>query len=232
MKSALNYAIIVVALLLAPVAQATTVPFTENFVSDSANWRDAGGGASLPWVSSGGPDNSGYASSEFSFASSSDGDTTTIFRAQDEFGSSDGNFEGDWVADGVTQFSAFVRHDAPVPLTFFSRFSGPANFPGAVAVNFAPVLPNTWTEIVIAIDASNPQFVSFEGQNFNTVFSASPLNGFAGIGHVQLGVSVGTSIAGNPGTFSFDVDQVSIVPEPASLALLALGGIAILRRRA
>ena len=52
--------------LLAAVAGAisqsafATVPYTENFTTDAANWRDGAGAASATWVASGGPDGSSY----------------------------------------------------------------------------------------------------------------------------------------------------------------------------
>jgi hypothetical protein len=116
-----------------------------------------------------------------------------------------------------------VRNNAPAPVNFFARFVSPAGFPGAVAVEFAPVLPGAWTEITIPIDPANPQFISFETSDFNTIFSS--------IGRIQVGVQVPASLAGNPGSFSFDLDQVSIVPEPASVMLLMGLGVLGLRRR-
>lgn len=177
------------------------VPFTEDFTSDSADWRDAAS-TPLTWVSSGGPDGGAYATTTFSLAASSDGDTPVLFRAQDKFGSSGGAFEGDWISGGVLQFRAFVRHNAPFPLTFFTRFSGPANFPGAVGVHFVPVFGETWTEIVFDINPSSPQFISFEGSDFNTVFS--------NIGHLQIGVSVGDGQGGFPVPIQFDIDKVTV----------------------
>ena len=202
---------------------ATTVPFTEEFASSSSNWYNAAGTAPLGHQTTGGPDGSGFAAGTFNFANSTAGNSTVLFRGQDEFGSSGGAFIGNWIADGVTGFSAWVRHNAPTPLTFFTRFSSPFNFPGAVAVNFAPVFPNAWTQITIPIDPSNPQFVTFEGTDFNTVFG--------NVGHVQLGVSVPEALAGQDATYAFDLDKVTIVPEPASLALLGLGACSMIFRR-
>lgn len=219
-------------LLVLGVAQsalALDVPFQEDFSTDNANWFDSTDAVPSNWVSSGGPDGSGYISSSFNFVNSAVDDTPLFHRAEDEFNSSGGAFEGDWIAGGVTEFSVFVRHDAPVPLNFFSRFSGPGNFPGAIALEFQPVFPNTWTQLTFAIDANNPQFISFSGQDFATVFGASPLNGFAGIGHVQVGANVPAALAGADQSFTFDVDQVAITPEPTSAVLLL--GLLALRRR-
>lgn len=177
----------------------------------------------LNWVAVGGADGAGYASTSFSFAASVAGDTPVIIRAHDEFGSSGGAFEGNYIAEGVTELTAFVRHDAVAPINFFVRFTGPGNFPGAVAVNFVPVLPNQWTPISIQIDAANPQFVTFENSDFNTIFSD--------IGHIQVGPSVPAALAGSGAVVTFDIDSVSIVPEPATLLVVAGGALCLVCRR-
>jgi len=206
-------------------SHAATVPFTEDFTMDVANWADNSGLNLLSHVAAGGPDGGAYASIDTSLA----GTSMVLFRAQDEFNSSAHAFEGNWVSDGVGEFSAFVRHDAPVPLTYFARFSSPANFPGATAVKFAPVLSNTWTELEFNIDPGNVEFVTFEGSSFGTIFS--------NIGHVQLGIQVPEALNGSPTQFTFDVDTASIaarVPEPAGLFAVhvaSLGLTACRRRR-
>lgn len=207
------------------------VPFTEEFATGNSNWFNSVGAAPLAWNSSGGPDGSGYVEESFSFAASSAGDTPVLFRGQDEFGSSAGAFEGDYIAAGVTEFKFSVRHNAPFPLPFYARFSGPGNFPGAIAVTGGVVFPNTWTELTIPINPLNPLFVSFSGTDFATVFGASALNGFAGIGHVQVGVNVSADLAGFSAPLTFDLDKPTLVPEPTTAMLLLLGSAALIRRR-
>lgn len=183
---------------------ATTVPFIEDFNTASSDWRGADGTEVLVIMAEGGPDGSAYISETFNFFGSSEGDTPVIFRAQDEFGSSAGAFEGDWINDGVASFSLFIRHDALVPLTFFARFASPFNYPGATAINFAPVQPNAWTKFSFHIDPNNPQFISFEGSDFNSVFS--------NIGHIQLGFYVPLELAGLDSDYTFDLDNAMIAP--------------------
>ena len=211
------------AVVSAGPASAAIVPFTENFVSDNANWKDAGS-ADLSFVGAGGPDASGYVTTSYSFENNAEDDTPVLLRGQDNFNASSDAFVGNWLAEGITEFSAYVRHDAPVPLNFFTRFASPFNFPGGVAVSFVPVLPNTWTKVTFDISAFNPQFVSFEGSDFNTVLG--------NVGNVQLGVSVTAALAGSAGTYTIDLDQPTITPEPATLGLFSVAGLYALRRRA
>lgn len=202
-------------------AYAAVVPFTETFTQNSSNWYDRPGVAPLDWSTSGGPDGSAFATTTGNFTALGTGDPLVLFRAHDEFNSSGGAFVGNWVTDGVNGFSASVRHDAGVPLNFFVRFASPANFPGANNVFFLPVPSGTWTELTAALP--NPNLI-FEGPfTYNQVFG--------NIGHVQIGVSTPASLAGLNALFDFDLDNVSIVPEPGALTLLVLGAAAMLKRR-
>jgi len=172
------------------------------------------------WAASGGPDGSAFATTTINFAGFQPNNPAVLFRGQDEFNSSNGAFVGNWVTDGVNGFSASVRHDAGVPLNFFVRFASPDNFPGANNIFVIPVPSGTWTSLSSALP--NPGLI-FEGPfTYNQVFS--------NIGHVQIGVSVPQGLAGVDAPFSFGIDNVGIVPEPTSLALLVIGACVIGRR--
>jgi hypothetical protein len=207
-------------------AHGTIVPFTENFATDAANWYDNAATAPVQWVANGGPDGSSHVSTNFNFVNLPPGlpipnNPVNLFRAQDEFNSSGGAFFGNWIADGVTAISFAIRHDGPTPLNFFARFATPNNFPAWSGVQFAPVQANTWTTITIPISLSNPALF-FEGPpgagqaEFDAVFS--------NIGHVQIGAFAG-SLAGVDDSVRFDLDQVTLVPGPGALTMLALMGV-------
>ena len=225
----MKYTLIALLATAAPALAVTT--FTENFDSDNAFWDRATRGVAATHVSTGGADGGGYITNNLDFSANTPGmnESISVIRGEVEAPNiaSGGAFVGNWIADGVSTFSVSVRHDSTVPLTFFARFADPNNFPGAIAVNFAPVFANTWTELSFSIDANNPQFVSFEGQTFESVFD--------NIGDIQIGVSVPDALAGNTDSFTFDVDSASVVvvdsvPEP-STSLLALLGLGFLARR-
>jgi hypothetical protein len=207
-------------------AQAVDIPTIEDFNVDVANWADSSGLALLTHVAGGGPDGSGYASTQYAFNSGggAGGTSAVLIRGQDEFNSSGNAFVGDWVADKITKLTVDVRHNAPLPLNYFGRFSAPGNFPGATAVQFVPVLPNVWTTLTFDLSPTNPQFVTFEGSSFGGVFS--------NIGHVQLGVSIPAALANDSTGYVFDLDNVVATPEPTALCLAAFAlGAAVLPRR-
>lgn len=222
-KRILSVAVMAVSVWSITGVQASVVPFTEDFAADNAAWKDAAG-ADLAFVASGGPDSSGFVTSAFSFASANANDPLTLIRGQDNYDSSSDAFVGNWISEGVTQFSAWVRHNAPAPLPMFARFATPVNFPGAAGIQFAPVLPNTWTLLTIEISPTSPQIVyEGPGATYNSVFG--------NVGNIQIGVSVPDALAGFTQVLTIDVDQPTITPEPATLGLFSLGGLMLLRRR-
>ncbi|MEM8944971.1 MAG: PEP-CTERM sorting domain-containing protein [Planctomycetota bacterium] len=209
-------------------------PFTENFDTDVADWGDANSNFNpLTFVASGGPDGSSYATTSAPLSAlvgGAGGSSAILFRAQDEFGddgSSDGAFQGNYLAGGIGLVSAFVRHDAPEPLTFLYRGSTAANFPAIAINNDVPVQPNEWTKIFFAFDPNNPE-LALESFPFGPDFFAIA----ASIGHLQIGINIPDNLANNSTPINFDIDQVSItVPEPSTLAMASLAMLIGLRRR-
>lgn len=204
--------------------RAATVPFSEDFATDAANWANSASSGYVDFVAAGGPDGSSYASTELVPAGRGDS-SVVLFRGHDEFNSSGGAFEGNWIADGVGRFTAYVRHNAPEPLSFFTRFASPVSYPGAFALESTPVAPHTWTQISFNIAPTSSEFISFEGSDFNSVFS--------NIGHMQIGVDVPLSLDAVATALVIDLDQPTIVsaPEPAGAALALLGLVGCLARQ-
>ncbi len=198
-----------------------TVPFVEDFSADAANWREATGTTPLDWIATGGPDGGTFASTTLNFVDLATNDTPVMFRGHSAYGSSGSAFVGDWVSSGVDEFSLYVRQDTGMSLNFFTRFASPGNFPGAAKVFVIPVPTDTWTEISTMLP--DPSLV-FEGP-----FTYTQV--FGNVGNVQVGVSVPAALAGVDQDFTFGIDKISIVPEPATLALLLGGGLLVVRRR-
>ncbi len=199
-------------------APALTVPFTENYSADAAGWV-AGNLGALTWNAAGGPDGSSYVSTVFNYQANNAGDNPAVFRGQDEFGASGNAFVGNWVEGRVGTFSVYVRHDAGVPLTIFTRFAGPANFPGAAGVAFAPVASGVWTPVTIPVYFGSPNLVTFEGTSYGAVFP--------NIGHLQIGATVPVSLAHVNQNITFSLDQPTItansVPAVSEWGLASLG---------
>jgi hypothetical protein len=212
-------------LAVAAPTSALTFPFTERFSTDTSNWRDS---ASLPLahVASGGSDGGGFVSTDFAFENLVAG--PALFRAQDEFGSSSGAFQGDWLAAGVGVLRAYVRHDAPVPIDFFVRLATPGNFPGVAIELPTSVQPGVaWTLLEFDTRFSNPLLTPEAPPGMEATFYNAALSN---VGHVQIGVSLPTALMTDPTAYTFDLDQVSIgVPEPSSVPLMfgALLGLVV-----
>lgn len=216
-------------------AEATVVPFTEDFDTDTDVWNpetEAGWTDQVrdpaTFVSSGGVDDSGFARTSFNFsdfAGGAFGGSLVTTRGEDNDDASGDAFVGDWIADGVTEFTAYVRHDHTEPLDFWVRFASRFNFPGAIAggTEAFTVAPDTWTKLTVDISPDGGPWTSFEGQDFESVFSS--------VGNVQTGISVPESLFEQDVTINFDLDNPTVVPEPASLALLGAGGVLLAGRR-
>lgn len=209
------------------VSSAALVPFTENFTANSANWRMADQVTPMAWSPAGGPGGSSFASGNYSFANNLAGTDQSILRGHNSFGASGGAFVGNWLTDGVTGFSFWFRHDAPVPVQVFSRYAKPFSA-GAVSFDPAPIQPNTWTKLTFSLAFGSPTLV-LEGfpnlATYNNVFSD--------VQDLQIGIRTPAGIAQTAPSYRFDIDQVSILPEPASAVLCGAAFVALVlgRRR-
>jgi hypothetical protein len=217
-------------LVLTISASALVVPFNEEFATGNSNWL-AGNSSPATWVATGGVDGGGYISAPGTIVSSGFG--AIVFRGNATNNASGGAFVGDWLAGGVNTFNAYVRHNALADLNIFARLDSGGGRAGS-SVNFL-VAPNTWTLLSVPILDSASSFQSYGG--------ASPGGGvpnaagfssiFSGIQNIQIVVAPDSALAGQ--AYSFDVDGISVVPEPSTMGLVGLATALLLwgaKRRA
>lgn len=212
------FAVAVVVGGLSSFAVAAVDPFTETFDANNSNWLDSAN-AAAGWSNS---PTGGFIFNRFNFANQTPGSTPVLFRGNNSPLASGGKFFGNWITSGVTEFAFDVRHNFDGDLTFFTRLAI-SPFPGATILSTTTVAKDTWTTVTFSIDPSNPLFLSFEGSDFNTVFSA--------ISRVQIGVATPAALAGANTTVTFALDNVRVVPTPASALVLGLIPLAGRRRR-
>ena len=206
-------------------AQALIVPFTEDFTSGAANWLN-GSSTAPTWSATGGVDGGGYISAPG--AISAGGFGTIVFRGNGAVDASGDAFVGNWISGGVSTFSAYVSHDAPVALNFYARLDAGAGRAGS-SIDFS-VAPGSWFQLNIPIAESSFQSYGAAGMGiaaFNTVFSS--------ITNVQIALSATQDPSTAGQTYNVSLDRVATVPEPGTNALLGLGmfaaGLVFLRRR-
>jgi hypothetical protein len=201
---------------------AVSASTTEEFTSSAANWKDFAS-LDLTHVPSGGPDGSGYVTTDFAFTSAPSG-SSVLFRGHDAFNSSGDAFVGNWLAAGINRLSADVRHDAPEPVDFFLRLATPVNFPGMAIELPIAVQPNTWTRLAFDLSPGNP-LLTVEGPP--TAYAAILSN----IGNLQISARVPAGLAQDATAYSFDLDRVNVVPEPTTLWFMVTLGMVVIAAR-
>jgi hypothetical protein len=199
-------------LVLVPSGAALMVPFTEDFSTGASDWL-SGAGAAPTWLEAGGAGGGGYISAPGAITSGGFG--SIVFRGNNAADASGDAFVGNWLSGGVTVFSAYLRHDAPVALNFFARIDAGSGRAGS-SVDFS-VPAGQWFQLNVPIVDSPASFQSFGAGTFNNVFT--------NIQNIQIVLSSTQDPATAGQTYSVGLDQVSIVPEPGTLGL-AVGGLA------
>jgi hypothetical protein len=229
-KFLFSTALVIAFAVLTQKSQALVVPFTEDFATNNSNWLN-GASSSAAWFASGGVTDSGYIGYAGNVTTSGFG--PIVFRGNGANDASGDAFVGNWLDSGISHFSAFLRHDAPVDLNFYLRFDKGGG--AAASSNPISAAPNTWTELTIPIIDS----LGTQGEVFQSYGAAGPTGFtsiFSSIANVQVALSStqNPSVIGN--TYNIGLDRVSVVPEPGAIGLaggagLLLLGLRVLRRR-
>lgn len=216
--------LVLLTLLSCGLANAQSVVwFEEDFNDNTANWKNENStsGADLTHITTGGIDNSGFGTIDFPFSSASPFGAT-IFRAQDEFNSSNLEYTGDWLAANIVEVKVNVRHNLPVANTFSIRAALASNQPGTGPAlgSGQLVQPNTWTELSFLVE----DFVAQAAPGDTEIVLSN-------VGHFQVTADVPFA-PGAPeffASFTYDIDSVSLiaeVPEPTSAAMACLMAVA------
>ena len=216
----------VLAALIRDGQSVSVLPFSEGFDSGASNWLN--GGSQTPnYATSGGLSNSAYISTSATIDTTGFG--PIIFRGNNSTSASDKAFVGNWLSAGVSEFSAYVWHDAPVALNLYARFDrGQGN---AASSNNHLVAPSTWTLLKIPIVNS----LGTTGQVFQS-YGAAGSSGFStifnSINNVQIALGASQDPSTHGQTYTVGLDSVSIVPEPGTgmLLMFGLGLVASFRR--
>lgn len=223
--------------MVACQAQSLTVPFTEAFATDAANWAIDAAGTAAAWNGSGGPANGTFISRAGSGPDTGFGQFTSgpiLFRGQDSFNSSADRFVGNWIMGGVGSFSVDVFHNHSAALLFQVRLANPNNSPGASSVNVS-VSPGAWTTLTVPI-ADSAAFFQTYGQLGNPPNASAFSDIFSSIGNIQIGLAPGqvggTGLASSV-TLGMANPSIAAVPEPGTWAALGAAAVAagVLRLR-
>jgi len=196
------------------------LPFMEDFVSNNSNWSTSNSSISANWFGNGGVDDGGFISANGTVTLAGFGFIT--FRGNDGNNASGDAFVGNWLTAGVSTFSAYVRHNAPMNLNIYARLDAGGGRAGS-SVDFS-VDPNTWTQLVVPILDSPSSFQSYGSGNFTSVFS--------GIQNIQIAMSFTQNGTLNGQVVTLGLDKVSIVPEPGTIGLAGGAGVLLLGLKA
>jgi hypothetical protein len=211
------------------LASTLTVPYTETFATDAADWKIDPAGTTAAWNASGGPANGTFISRAGSGPDTGFGQFVSgpvLFRGQDAFDSSADKFVGDWITGGVGSFSVDVFHNHSAALLFQVRLANPANSPGASSVNVS-VSPGAWTTLTVPIVDSAAVFQTY-GQLGDPPNASAFSEIFSNIGNVQISLApgqVGSAGLDSSVTLGLANPSIAAVPEPGTWA--ALGAAAV-----
>jgi hypothetical protein len=223
---------VVVSLIAASSAWAVSPPFTENFSTNDSQWGTGQTPSSVrvapTYNASGGPNGAGDGYISYTKPFTSSNSSQTIFRGQNNFDSSGDAFVGDWVAAGINELSFFIRTANTVPTTVAARLAPVANAPAFSIISPTDIQPNTWTQLTFPISLAASSGWIYEGdpgtmtqeQLYNSILK--------NLSNVQILAEPESTASPS---IRFDLDAVSVVPEPAMLGVLGCAALPALLGR-
>jgi len=188
--------------------QALVVPFNEDFAAGNANWATGNSSVAAGWSPTGGVWDGSYITSSGTVATSGFG--AIVFRGNAATNASGGAFVGNWIGGGVTTFSAYVWHNAPVALNFYARLDAGAGRAGS-SIDFS-VPSSSWFQLEVPLVDAPTSFQSYGAGTFTSVFT--------NVQNVQIALSTNQSPVIVGQVVNVGLDRVAVVPEPSTWALL------------
>jgi len=197
----------------------------DNFVSSSESWQVGGAGIQPVRVASAGPDGQiGYLS-HFSDGSSANGKWLMWTEHSD--------WTGNYTSAGIREISLEAKVSSGTnPVNLRVAFDGP----GGWFYYSTPISSGShWNALRFILDSSNFTYATGSGGTGSfsaTLSSVTRFEILAGGGAVSYR-SGGDLLQAGTSSNTIFIDNISAVPEPSALSLLAvgLGGLAMMRRR-
>lgn len=224
---------VVIAFALSAASAAfATQPYLEEFATNNASWSlDSSNAVPNTWIPQGPPYGSSHISQDFNAFGLAPTDQILFQGRNTPNNSSSDQFVGNWLGDGINQFSTWVRHDGLSPVRYFARFA--AFGPGVVALSPSLIAPNTWTRLSFEISTDNI-FHPVNNPTGQLIVEAAPgqeltlfNSTFTNMNNVQIGIQTTATMGLIDDSVSYRLDRPAInaVPEPTSIVFASMAGI-------
>ncbi|MDX2111800.1 MAG: hypothetical protein SFY80_16335 [Verrucomicrobiota bacterium] len=221
MKLSLRSVLLTSALLIAThTAGAVAIGLTDNFESGTTlSWANGGAGIPQPAnISTGGPSGANDNFLQLTADGSSSGGKLIVFNRD--------QWLGNYVGLGVTKIDVDLKNFGTTPLTIRLAFKASAGggSPGYVSAGFSLPVDSTWHHA--SFDLAQGNLTAIGSPATYTTFFTS------GLGEVRIiNEALPLNLNGDTLVSQLGVDNITAIPEPNAMAMIALCGLAVLGMR-